>query len=500
MDYELKKTKRDKSSIVPIEETYTDLDIKENDPYEPSVGFRFDTPRRWAQDKSKSKSIGIRDLKLTPSSGDIRCRFLAYAHIGYTTRHYVWKDTVAATATTEEIPAHYEKDGDDTFRDFNLNTSGSGDPIPLKFRAVSNAVDYSITPANNFEEIITDIMSQINGAIWKGVLTGRYKIATMGNRQPQKRGPFYVKETTETVEGESTTTTTQLAHVLNFNFLKLPITFQYLYDSNTCDFEIKKINNIRTIRMANTSKSLSETDICFTHWEQSDIPQAYRTYSIVDIENDKETQRTNESTPITQLDAYNPTPTIRGVELLMVVDTYDVSSLKAIYHFFNQRLSDKDIDNIALVEIDGIDYYVPFVKDIGDAPKLFNFVNQKGQTFGSAFGMYSSNKYNNVKPLTDTVGFNTNLNLNNVWDRIHLIYHATFAETRARIIGRNGDHWDSPNKRFIVPGGDQDEFYLRFTTDGKHCILPIGCHFNVDLCFMLNTTNNTATGNHDMFK
>ena len=96
----------------------------------------------------------------------------------------------------------------------------------------------------------------------------------------------------------------------------------------------------------------------------------------------------------------------------------------------------------------------------------------------------------------------TNLNLNNVWDRIHLIYHATFAETRTRMIGRNGDHWDSPNKRFIVPGGDQDEFYLRFTTDGKHNILPVGCHFNVDLCFMLNTTNNTATGtsNHDMFK
>ena len=54
----------------------------------------------------------------------------------------------------------------------------------------------------------------------------------------------------------------------------------------------------------------------------------------------------------------------------------------------------------------------------------------------------------------------------------------------------------------MVPGGDQDEFYLRFTTDGKHNVLPVGCHFNVDLCFMLNTTNNTATGtgNHDMFK
>ena len=80
MDFELKKSKRDKSSIVPIEEVYTDLDIKENDPHDPSIGYRFDTPRRWAQDKSKSKSIGIRDLKLIPSSGDIRCRFVAYCH------------------------------------------------------------------------------------------------------------------------------------------------------------------------------------------------------------------------------------------------------------------------------------------------------------------------------------------------------------------------------------------------------------------------------------
>ena len=115
--------------------------------------------------------------------------------------------------------------------------------------------------------------------------------------------------------------------------------------------------------------------------------------------------------------------------------------------------------------------------------------------------MSAMNRIKKVKlATTNLTGFRTNLALNNVWDRLHLIYHASFAETRTRIIGRNTDHWDSPNKRFIVPGGDQDEFYLKFTTDGKHNILPIGCHFNVDLCFMLNTTNNTATGNHDMFK
>ena len=92
------------------------------------------------------------------------------------------------------------------------------------------------------------------------------------------------------------------------------------------------------------------------------------------------------------------------------------------------------------------------------------------------------------------------MNLTNVWDRIHLNYHASFSETKNRFIGRNGAHWDTPNKQFLVPFTDQDQFYLRFTTDGIHSVLPHGCHFNVDLAFMLNATNNTATGNHDHFK
>ena len=75
MTFEYQKFKREKSSIIPIEEIYTDLDINVNDPYVPNVGYRFDSPRRWCNDGSKNKSIGIRDLHLTPSSGDIRCRF-----------------------------------------------------------------------------------------------------------------------------------------------------------------------------------------------------------------------------------------------------------------------------------------------------------------------------------------------------------------------------------------------------------------------------------------
>ena len=253
--------------------------------------------------------------------------------------------------------------------------------------------------------------------------------------------------------------------------------------------------------MTNHSKPSSEPDNYYTRWEDSDIPSAYRTYNIRYIEAHKTTQLMNDDTPITELDAFDRQPTIRGVELLMIVDTADMDSLEAVYKFFNQKLTDEEIDDLALVEVDGKDYYVPFIRNLGGSTS-FQFVNGKNQPVSSAFCHYTTHKYNQYKLKSNITGMITNLNLNNVWDRIHLIYHATFAETRTRMIGRNNDHWDSPNKRFIVPGSDQDEFYLRFTTDGKHNILPVGCHFNVDLCFMLNTTNNTATGtgNHDLFK
>ena len=490
MDYELKKAKHEKTSIIPIEEVYTDLDIKENDPYEPSVGYRFDTPRRWSQDKSRSKSIGIRDLKLTPSSGDIRCRFLTYVHIGYTTRHYVW-DT-----------DHYEKQGNDTFREINVGPQNNQHPI--KFWAISNAISYSITPDNNFEEILTDMMAQINDATWKGVeiSANNYQTSTVNNANRQYRGPFYVKEKTTINEEEEVTELSNIGYIQNYNCLKLPLTFYYHYDSNTCEFEMKKPTNLRTIKMVNHSKPTSEPDNYYFSWDNTDIPAAYRTYSTRTIEANKRTQRMDDNDdPIAQLDAYNPTPEIRGVELLMIIDGADVDSLKAVYNFFNQNLSDDFIDDIALVEVDGKDYYVPFIRNIGvlNHPR---FIDSKNQPFTSNFAHYSTNDYNTFHLRENVIGMVTNLNLSNVWDRTHLIYHATFAETRTRMIGRNNDHWDAPNKRFIVPGGDQDEFYLRFTTDGKHNILPVGCHFNVDLCFMLNTTNNTATGtgNHDSFK
>ena len=463
MDYELKKFQREKTSIVPIEEVYTDLDIKENDPYEPSIGYRFDTPRRWAQDKSKSKSVGIRDLKLTPSSGDIRCRFV----------HLLYPCVDAFTATWNATNGEYDIDYDTI----------THHTVWAPRTYMTNDIIENITPANGFEEIITDILfNKLNGNIWreirKATKATNYFYMSYAQSSTQTRSLYY-----KASDGTQ-------ADVSNKKALPIPSTFSYNYDSNTCQLSINTVSHLRTIDMTN-STTLSSVD---ENGAVTISTVGYNPHDTVDA-------ATSEISGCNHAYVQNPSPV--NSELLMITD--DQSSLKNIYALFNQRFPQKliagtnkyedDFDSVASILIDGKLYYVPFIHNDGSS-----LITIQGAPYTSYFCL--SNKAAGRTADTSYVTDINNLNLNNVWDRIHLIYHTTFAETRTRMIGRNNDHWDSPNKRFMVPGSDQDQFYLRFTTDGKHNILPVGCHFNVDLCFMLNSTNNTATGtgNHDLFK
>ena len=83
---------------------------------------------------------------------------------------------------------------------------------------------------------------------------------------------------------------------------------------------------------------------------------SHNTYAIQYIEDNNDTQLMDDETPITALDAYDPQPTIRGVELLMIVDVIDEDSLRAIYNFFNQPFHDEYFDDLAMIEVDGKDY------------------------------------------------------------------------------------------------------------------------------------------------
>ena len=69
-----------------IEETYTDNDVERASTpnqygvrpftsYNTSVGFQFDYPMRWLNDKSDYKAIGIRRLKIIPSQHNINVTF-----------------------------------------------------------------------------------------------------------------------------------------------------------------------------------------------------------------------------------------------------------------------------------------------------------------------------------------------------------------------------------------------------------------------------------------
>lgn len=457
MDYETQRNKKEKPSIIPIEEVYTDLDIQSNDPYDPSWGYRFDTPRTWAQDSSKNKSIGIRDLKLTPSSGDFTCRFLSFAHIGYYTY----------TATWNATEGEYEF-SNETFHDLKSQA--------CKFRLMSNIINYSLTPSNNFEEIMTDMLNKLNDSSWKGLRADRN---LWSDKQQQKnRFPFYVKApTTENADY------TPLQYIMNINWLKSPITFQYSYDANTGVFDINHAYYVRGVLMENASRSSGE-DIGIMPLPTSCIDTTTFPYSYETLDSQETPLKDKDGQDILEVECYDLEPVIKSCELLMVIDEKDLASLKSVYSYFNQPLV---IKNLAKIKIESKIYYVPFLNfDDG-----YNLLTPSLKTYRSSFALRKGNK--TVKP-KENDGMRSNLSLVNVWDRIHLIYHTTFAQTRNRIIGRNNDHWDTPNKRFIVPLGDQDQFYLRFTTDGKHNILPVGCHFNVDLCFMLNSTNNTATG------
>lgn len=475
MSYEFKRFKKDKASIVPIEEIYTDLDVNPNDPVSPQDGYRFDAPRRWSTSRYTNKSVGIRDLHLTPSSGDIRCRFLCYYDFNVNTKVYTWNDD----------SNKYEDKGQDYYDIANVGKS----------RCVSNNYMVQLTPQNCFEEIITNMLEFVNGSSWKTLNSTLQSYSTIGDKtHDTSRGLFYVKEvtTTETENDPNSNYSVYrpFDYIMNINFLKIPMSFYYNYDSNSTEFDIKPYIMPRDIVMINRSKSsgvvLNKAQI-FTETfiaEDYGLIDPFTEGNIITcyIESSAKAatvQLTELETEITVSDGHSH---LRALELLLIIERNDVNSIKAVYNLFNQIMP--NVDDLPKITVDDIEYVIPFV--------TFDEYN-------SYFDIHHNIEY--ITPLTNSSqGFRTNLKLHNVWDRIHLMYHASFAETKRRIIGRNGDHWDTPNKQFIVPPNDQDQFYIRFTTDGMHPIIPVGCHFNVDLTFMLNATNNTATGNHDHFK
>ena len=91
--------------------------------------------------------------------------------------------------------------------------------------------------------------------------------------------------------------------------------------------------------------------------------------------------------------------------------------------------------------------------------------------------------------LTD---YSNSKSFHNVWDRSSLQFHASFSNNRRSFIGLNKDFYENPSV-FYDPPTNSSNFWIRFTTDGVHQILPRYCRFYIGLCFVRNYKNSLVT-------
>ena len=80
----------------------------------------------------------------------------------------------------------------------------------------------------------------------------------------------------------------------------------------------------------------------------------------------------------------------------------------------------------------------------------------------------------------------------NVWDRSTLQFHASFSDNRRGFIGLNEDFYENPSV-FYDPPSNMFNFWIKFTTDGIHQILPRYSRFYIGLCFVRNYKNSLVT-------
>ena len=81
---------------------------------------------------------------------------------------------------------------------------------------------------------------------------------------------------------------------------------------------------------------------------------------------------------------------------------------------------------------------------------------------------------------------------NNVWDRVSLQFHASFSNNKRNFIGLNNDFYISPSV-FYDPPTNASDFWVKFTTDGRHQFLPRYSRFYIGISFVRNYKNSLVT-------
>ena len=498
MAYEFKRSKKDKASIIPIEETYTNYDVRAEDTNVPEYGYRFDTPRRWYTSRSQNKSIGIRDLHLKAHNATFNCRFLLSLRAG--------------------IPIYpIEWDGDNNRYNINWNNPEYDEHKVVEENIyISDLLEVRATSNNSFEEVFYDLTKGLEGNVWQQLIeaTDEKRYITIDPGLNSGRGDLWVQSTfTDNNDNiiEDNYSEVENAGVKNIYLSPIPTNIMYRYDAETANLGLY-VNGIHRILVKNHN-----------NYERFQLIPAYvdKSDSICQTVDDVLSTEEEFSGAVY---CCRTVPQIFQASILMIIDGKDADNFVSCYKFFNQPIPVNDpsvnrIKDLVTINIDNTDYIVPFITCKKSDATHITLNNDYNGVFKSHFILHSrdeptlfstpvgikENPSDDVEPeadnLTNNPYIHTNLDLRNVWDRTNLYYHASFANTKHKIIGRNGDHWDTPNKQFFVDDNSMDQFNIYFTSNGRHRILPHGCVFNIDLTFLLNPTNNTATyRNHDSFK
>ena len=87
---------------------------------------------------------------------------------------------------------------------------------------------------------------------------------------------------------------------------------------------------------------------------------------------------------------------------------------------------------------------------------------------------------------------NFNKHFTNVWDRSSLQFHASFSNNKRNFIGLNNDFYECPSIFYDAPTNASD-FWVKFTTDGRHQFLPRYCRFYIGISFVRNYKNSLVT-------
>ena len=95
----------------------------------------------------------------------------------------------------------------------------------------------------------------------------------------------------------------------------------------------------------------------------------------------------------------------------------------------------------------------------------------------------------NARQLLDLSEFK---HFTDVWDRSTLQFHASFGNGRRKFIGLNDDFYENPSM-FYDPPTNSSDFWIKFTTDGRHQFLPRYCRFYISLSFVRNYKNSLVT-------